>query len=73
MILISRSKVMKNNGNRHKYNNYDLFNCGRICKYCGIDIDTADLESLQFFHGTCWQEYRKNNQIYPFPGNVGDC
>ncbi len=27
----------------------DLFNCGRICKYCGINMDTADLEYLNFF------------------------
>jgi hypothetical protein len=51
----------------------DLFNCGRICKYCGINMDTADLEYLNFFHGTCWKEYRKNNEVYPFPENVGDC
>jgi hypothetical protein len=51
----------------------DLFNCGRICKYCGINMDTKDLESLNFFHGTCWQEYRKNNEVYPFPEIVGDC
>jgi len=36
-------------------------------------MDTADLESLKFFHGTCWQEYRKNNELYPFPENIGDC
>ena len=51
----------------------DLFSCGRICKYCGINMDTVDLESLKFFHGTCWQEYRKNNELYPLPENVGDC
>jgi len=58
--------------NSYPYDN-DLFKCGRICKYCGINMDTTDLESLKFFHGTCWQEYRKNNQVYPLPENVGDC
>jgi hypothetical protein len=59
--------------NYNKPHNDDLFNCGRICKYCGINMDTTDLESLKFFHGTCWQEYRKNNELYPFPENIGDC
>jgi hypothetical protein len=36
-------------------------------------MDTADLEYLNFFHGTCWKEYRKNNEVYPFPENIGDC
>src|SRR2546421_12213101 len=59
------------NLNRNQYSvPDDLFNCGRICKYCGINIDTGDLESLKFFHGTCWQEYRKNNELYPFPENA---
>lgn len=26
----------------------DLFNCGRICKYCGTNMDTIDIESLRF-------------------------
>jgi hypothetical protein len=55
----------------HTYN--DLFNCGRVCKYCGVNMDTTDLESLEFFHKTCWEEYRKNNEVYPFPENFGDC
>jgi hypothetical protein len=62
----------KKNNKPHTSNN-DLFTRGRICKYCGINIDTADLESLEFFHETCWQEYRKSNEVYPFPENVGDC
>ena len=53
-------------------NSNDLFNCGRICKYCGINVDTTNLENLKFFHGTCWQEYRKHNEVDPFPENVGD-
>jgi hypothetical protein len=32
----------------------DLFNQGRICKYCGVNMDTTDLESLKFLHGKCW-------------------
>ena len=45
----------------------DLFNQGRICKYYGVNMDTTDLESLKFLHGKCWQEYRKNGEVYPFP------
>ncbi|MGA9151131.1 MAG: hypothetical protein WBZ36_11180, partial [Candidatus Nitrosopolaris sp.] len=41
-----------------------LFNQGRICKYCGINFD-RDIDSLRFLHGTCWQEYRKNNELCP--------
>ena len=47
----------------------DLFNCGRICKYCGTNMDTIDIESLRFLHSTCWQHYRKNAEVYPFPKN----
>ena len=43
----------------------DLFDCGRICKYCGVNMDTTDLESLKFLHGKCWEEYRKNGELYP--------
>lgn len=38
-----------------------------------INMDTTDLESLKFFHETCWEQYRKNNEVYPFPENFGDC
>ena len=48
----------------------DLFNCGRICKYCGVNMDTIDLEGLKFLHATCWQEYRKDGELYPFPKNL---
>jgi hypothetical protein len=48
----------------------DLFNQGRICKYCGVNMDTTDLESLKFLHGKCWQQYRRNGEVYPFPANV---
>jgi hypothetical protein len=51
--------------------NSDLFDqkAGRICKYCGVNMDTKDIESLRFFHAECWQQYRKNNEVYPFPEN----
>ena len=55
--------------------NSDLFDkkAGRICKYCGVNMDTKDIESLRFFHADCWQQYRKNNEVYPFPANFDDC
>jgi hypothetical protein len=28
------------------------------------------LESLKFLHGKCWQQYRRNGEVYPFPANV---
>ena len=59
----------KQNKKPHACND-NLFNCGRLCKYCGINIDTADLENLKFFHGTCWQEYRKHDEVDPFPENL---
>jgi hypothetical protein len=69
----NKHQQSSSNLNRNQYSLADdLFNCGRICKYCGINIDTGDLESLKFFHGTCWQEYRKNNELYPFPENSWD-
>lgn len=67
----SNNRAKKNRKKQYTY--YDLFNCGRICKYCGINMDTTDLESLEFFHKTCWEEYRKNKEVYPFPENFGDC
>lgn len=56
-------------GNINKMKKGDLFNCGRICKYCGANMDTIDIESLRFLHGACWQQYRKNGEVYPFPKN----
>ncbi len=47
----------------------NYFKGGRICKYCGINMDIADLDILEFIHGTCWQQYRKNGEIYPMPAN----
>lgn len=47
----------------------NYFKGGRICKYCGINMDIADLDILEFIHGTCWQQYRKNGEIYPTPAN----
>jgi hypothetical protein len=34
-------------------------------------MDTTDLESLKFLHGKCWEEYRKNGELYPLPENFG--
>jgi len=47
----------------------NYFKGGRICKYCGINMDIADLDILEFIHGTCWQQYRKNGETYPMPAN----
>jgi hypothetical protein len=47
----------------------NYFKGGRICKYCGINMDIEDLDILEFIHGTCWQQYRKNGEIYPMPAN----
>ena len=45
----------------------NYFKGSRICKYCGINMDIKDLDMLYFFHDTCWQEYRKNGEVYPMP------
>ena len=50
----------------------DLFNQGRICKYCGVNMDTIDIPTLEFFHRDCWQSYRKNGELYPMPLNFGE-
>ena len=56
---------------REKENHYyDLFHGGRICKFCAINMDIKDQDILQFFHGTCWQDYRRNGLVYPLPANV---
>lgn len=47
----------------------NYFKGRRICKYCGINMDIEDLDILEFIHGTCWQQYRKNGEIYPMPAN----
>jgi hypothetical protein len=47
----------------------NYFKGGRICKYCGINMDIKDMDILEFIHGTCWQQYRKNGEIYPMPAN----
>ncbi len=49
----------------------DWFNTGRICDYCGVNIDTTDLEVLEFFHRECWKEYRKRGKTYPMPAHLG--
>ena len=40
---------------------------GRICDYCGINIDIPWLDVLKFFHEDCWKQYRKDGKIYPMP------
>jgi len=45
----------------------ELFHQGRICKYCAVNTDIEDQELLKWFHGTCWQNYRKSNIVYPMP------
>ena len=49
----------------------NYFKGSRICKYCGINMDIKDLDMLYFFHDTCWQEYRKNGEVYPMPKHEG--
>jgi hypothetical protein len=54
-----------------KTNTKDLkpsyFTGGRICDYCAINMDIKDMDILFFFHGTCWQQYRKDGKHYPMP------
>ena len=40
---------------------------GRICDYCGINIDIPWLDVLKFFHEDCWKQYRKDGKMYPMP------
>jgi hypothetical protein len=40
---------------------------GRICDYCGINIDIPWLDLLRFFHEDCWKQYRKDGKTYPMP------
>ncbi|HJU34035.1 MAG TPA: hypothetical protein VJ695_02830 [Nitrososphaera sp.] len=40
---------------------------GRICDYCGINIDIPWLDILKFFHEECWKKYRKADKLYPMP------
>jgi len=40
---------------------------GRICDYCGINIDIPWSDILMFFHEDCWKQYRKDNKPYPLP------
>jgi uncharacterized protein YlaI len=40
---------------------------GRICDYCGINIDIPWLDILKFFHEDCWKRYRKDDKLYPMP------
>lgn len=48
-----------------------LWQSGRICKYCGINMDIPYLDILYEIHGVCWQQYRKNGEKYPMPAHVG--
>jgi hypothetical protein len=43
---------------------------GRICEYCGINIDIPWLDVLKFFHEDCWKQYRKEGESYPMPKYV---
>lgn len=61
--------IQKNKPSKDEDQKNDLFNCGHVCKYCGVNMDTTDLESLKFLHMTCWQEYRKNGESHPFHKN----
>ena len=40
---------------------------GRICNYCGINMDIPWLDILEFFHEDCWKQYRKDGKLYPMP------
>jgi hypothetical protein len=40
---------------------------GRICDYCGINMDIPWLDILMFFHEDCWKKYRKDDNKYPMP------
>ena len=40
---------------------------GRICDYCGINMDIPWLDILIFFHEDCWKQYRKDGKLYPLP------
>jgi len=40
---------------------------GRICNYCGINMDIPSLDVLEFFHEDCWKQYRKDGKLYPLP------
>jgi hypothetical protein len=40
---------------------------GRICNYCGINMDIPWLDILKFFHEDCWKQYRKDGKLYPMP------
>jgi hypothetical protein len=42
-------------------------NKGRICDYCGINMDIPWLDILIFFHEDCWKQYRKDGKLYPLP------
>ena len=40
---------------------------GRICEYCGINIDIPWIDILKFFHQDCWKQYRRDGRLYPMP------
>jgi hypothetical protein len=40
-------------------------NKGRICDYCGINMDIPWLDILKFFHEDCWKQYRKDGKLDP--------
>jgi hypothetical protein len=45
-------------------------NKGRICDYCGINMDIPWLDILKFFHKDCWKQYREDGKLYPMPKYV---
>jgi hypothetical protein len=49
----------------------DLWIGGRICNYCGVNMDSPHVDEVRFFHETCWQEYRKAGRLYPMPKYAG--
>jgi len=45
---------------------------GQLCKYCGINPDAIeDMSVLYFYHAKCWQQYRKNGEVYRMPAHAG--
>jgi hypothetical protein len=40
---------------------------GKICDYCGINIDIPWLDILKFFQRICWKQFRKDGKLEPLP------
>jgi hypothetical protein len=43
----------------------ELFHTGRICQFCGVNMDSKYVDLVEFFHSACWQEYRRRGLVYP--------